>query len=46
MGIYHLHKNEKEKALDLFMKAKSMDENTDLIAELIAQAETIRVSGN
>jgi hypothetical protein len=39
LGIYHLKRGEKSEALNCFIKAKEMDETTDLIDELIEKAK-------
>lgn len=37
LGIYHFDKGEKEKALELFMKAKELDPLTEMVDELISE---------
>ncbi len=39
LGIYHLKLNQLQKAESLFLKAKEMDENTELIEELLVKAK-------
>lgn len=39
LGIYHLDKGEFDDALKLFVKAKALDDSTDMIDEFIATAK-------
>ena len=39
LGIYHLDQKEYDEALNLFKKAKELDDTTHMIDELIRKAE-------
>lgn len=40
LGIYHFDEGRTEKALELFLRAKTMDPTTDMIEELIQQCQS------